>query len=160
MTSWFTKFVRFVYSVHVVLKRHVACWNQVPFIGCFWWDRVGRLILKWWIIVNNKLIQRKLIDVLHRFVSIYALWCCGYFMAILWLFYCYMGASYEVFVIVHLLNRTLIHQKAFSTINWINNLNVKIPIKSSAFEISMPLCQILAIVCLFGKIEYKKIENK
>ena len=38
-------------------------------------------------------------------------------VVILWLFYCYMGAPYEVFVIVHLLSRTLIHQKAFSGIN-------------------------------------------
>ena len=40
--------------------------------------------------------------------------------------YCYMGDPYELFVAMHLLKRILIHQKTFSTINRINNSNVKI----------------------------------
>ena len=67
--------------------------------------------------------------------------------------YCYMGDPYELFVAMHLLKRILIHQKTFSTINRINNSNVKIPENSSALEISMPTRQLLGIIRLFEKIE-------
>ena len=63
--------------------------------------------------------------------------------------YCYMGASYELFVVMHLLKRILIHQKTFSTINWINNLNLKIPEKPSILDISMPPRQLLGTIHLF-----------
>ena len=36
---------------------------------------------------------------------------------LLLLMYCYMGATYELFVVMHLLKRILIHPKLFSTIN-------------------------------------------
>ena len=64
-----------------------------------------------------------------------------------------MGDPYELFVAMHLLNRILIHQKTFSTINRINNSNVKIPENSSVLEISMPTRQLLGIIRLFEKIE-------
>ena len=41
-----------------------------------------------------------------------------------------MGAPYKLFFVMHLLKRTLIHQKILSTVSWINNSNVKILEKS------------------------------
>ena len=47
---------------------------------------------------------------------------------------------------MHLLKRTLIHQKRFSTTKWINNLNVTIPKKNHVMEISIPPRQLLGII--------------
>ena len=38
---------------------------------------------------------------------------------LLLIMYCYIGVPYELFVVMYLLKRTLIHQKIFSTVNWI-----------------------------------------
>ena len=68
--------------------------------------------------------------------------------------YGYMGGSYELFVVMHPLKRTtLIHQKSFSTVNSINNWNVKKTEKTSVVEISMRPRHLLGINCLFDKIE-------
>ena len=49
---------------------------------------------------------------------------------LLLLLHYYMGAPYELFVVMHLPKSNLINQNKFYTVNWINNLNMEIHKKS------------------------------
>ena len=64
-----------------------------------------------------------------------------------------MSPPYELFVVMHPVKRTLIHQKTFSTVNGTNISNVKIPEKSFVLEISMRPRQLLGITTLLEKTE-------